>query len=119
MKTYLETTVASPGRKSVEERLREHPQLKARIERMLDVVENLGGAVVKADEAEERLVEEVRKMGQEALQEWAAGQQEQLERYWDERAGVARKAKKNSTGTRASGGSRFGSKPSGKAVRAR
>ena len=102
MKIYQEPTVASPRRKSMEERLREHPQLKARIERMLDVMENVDGDVVKADEAEERFIEELRKMGQEALQGWADGQQEQLDRYWSEREGVSRKSKKNSPGIRGS-----------------
>lgn len=102
METYLETLVASQRRKSMEERLREHPQLKERVERMLDVLENVDGDVVKADEAEERFIEELRKMGQEALQGWAENQQEQLDRYWSEREGVSRKSKKNSTGTRGS-----------------
>lgn len=102
MEKYLEMATGKPQRKSLEERLREHPQLKTRIEQMLDVIENLNGDVVKADEAEQRFIEELRKMGQEALQSWADGQQQQLERYWDEREGVSRKEKKTSTGIRAS-----------------
>jgi hypothetical protein len=101
MSKYLETVTGRPQRKSLEERLREYPEVRARIEQMLDVMENAAGDVVKADEAEQRLIEELRKMGQEALQAWADGQQQELERYWDEREGVSRKAKKNSTGTRA------------------
>lgn len=102
MSKYLETAIGRPQRKSLEERLREHPEVRARIEQMLDVMENVAGDVVKADEAEQRLIEELRKMGQEALQAWANGQQQELERYWDEREGVSRKDKKNSTGRRAS-----------------
>jgi len=102
MKKYLESAIDRPRRKSLEERLREHPQLRSRLEQMLDVLENVDGDVVKADEAEQRFIEELRKLGQAALQGWAAGQQAQLEHYWDEREGVSRKEKKNSTGTRAS-----------------
>lgn len=100
MKNYLETATRGVRRKSLEDRLREHPQLKERIERMLDVMENADGDVVKADEAEQRFIDELRKIGQEALQGWADGQQEQLARHWHEREGVSRKEKKNSTGTR-------------------
>lgn len=41
---------------------------------MLDVIGNVNGDVVKADEAEQRLIEELRKMGQDALQSRADGQ---------------------------------------------
>lgn len=102
MKKYLEPHPGLAPRKSLEERLREHPQLRARLEQILDVMENADGDVVKADEAEQRFIEELRKMGQEALQGWAEGQQRELERYWDQREGVSRKDKKNSTGTRGS-----------------
>lgn len=102
MTKYLETPLGKPQRKSLEERLREYPEVRARIERMLDVMENVNGDVVKADEAEQRFIEELRKMGQEVLQSWADGQQQHLERYWNGREGVSRKDKKNSTGTRGS-----------------
>ncbi len=39
------------------ERLENHPQLKDRIEAMLDVVEIAAGDVSKADEAEQRVIE--------------------------------------------------------------
>ena len=92
-----EARKASP--KSIDERLREHPELRARVERLLDVVENADGDVIKADEAEQRVLEELRRMGQEALQGWAENRQEKQEQYWDEREGVSRKEKKDSTGT--------------------
>jgi hypothetical protein len=100
MSKYLETPIGGSGRKTLDERLRSQPQLKARIEQMLSVIENADGDVVKADEAEQRFIEELRKMGQESLQAWAEGRQEQTEQYWNEREGVSRKDKKNSTGTR-------------------
>ena len=52
-------------------RLNRHPLLKARIEALLGVVENGGAEVEKADEAERRVIEELRQMGQEALRHWA------------------------------------------------
>jgi len=42
-------------------------------------------------------------MGQELLQDWATNEQHQVEQHWDQRPGVARKQKKESTGTPSSG----------------
>jgi len=88
------------------ERLKKHPELEERFEMILDIVENSGGDVEKADEAERRAIEAVRQMGNEIVQGWADGQQEKKEREYDAKAGVSRKGKKNSTGTRSSEKSR-------------
>lgn len=90
-------------KQSLEERLRRHPALRARVEALLEVAENATGEVVKADEAEERVAEQLRRMGQETLQAWAERRHEQQVKYWDARAGVNRKEKKDSTGIRGSG----------------
>lgn len=84
--------------KSLEERLREHPHLYERISRLLEVVENTDGDVVKADEAEQRVLEELRKMGQEALQSWADRKQERVEQAAEADPTLQRKEKKASTG---------------------
>ena len=80
------------------ERLQKHPHLQARIGALLDVVENATGDAVKADEAEQRVAEELRQMGQEALQAWAERKQTRLEAESDKRADLTRKEKKGSTG---------------------
>jgi hypothetical protein len=85
-------------RRSLDERLREYPELRARIEGLVEIVENEGGDVVKADDAEERVVQEIRRIGQEALQGWAERKHRRLVKEFDERAGVPRKEKKRSTG---------------------
>lgn len=51
-------------------RLDQHPTMKARVERMLDLIENAGGDLKRADEAERRAIEELRSMGQELLCDW-------------------------------------------------
>lgn len=95
----MNTQVEGVGRKkSLPERLQEHPELWSRIEQMLDLVENAGGDVVKAAEAERRVGEQLQQLGQEALQAWAERQQERQMRYWEGRSGVNRKEKKDSTG---------------------
>jgi hypothetical protein len=92
------------GKESLESRLNRHPHLRSRIERLLDIIDNAGDDVEKASAAEQRVMEELRKMGNEALHCWAGNQErkktEQLEQSDTE---VTKKVKKNSTGTRASG----------------
>ena len=39
------------GKKTLSERLKQHPELKERFEMILDIVENAAGDVEKADEA--------------------------------------------------------------------
>lgn len=52
-------------------RLVKHPQLKARFEAILDMVENTKGDLIRADEVEQRAIEQVRQLGKEVLQNWA------------------------------------------------
>jgi uncharacterized protein YPO0396 len=94
-----QTTGGKPMKKeSLEERLRKYPALRARFEAILEMVENETGECVRADEVEERLILELRQLGGETLQQWATQQEQQVTRYWDERAGVSRKEKKVSPG---------------------
>ena len=51
-------------------RLERHPVMKARMNRLLDMVENAGGDLKRADDAEQRAIDELRAMGQELLQAW-------------------------------------------------
>lgn len=81
-------------KRGLEERLREHPELRARFEQMLDIVENSQGDCVLADEAELRVLEQVRGLGRELLQGWAAAGAEKVERAWDKRLDFSRKEKK-------------------------
>jgi hypothetical protein len=64
-------TKTTSSSKSIEERLKDYPELKAKIEGLLSVVENAEGDLIKADAAEQRVVEEIRQLGQTALQTWA------------------------------------------------
>src|SRR5580693_1342306 len=75
---------------SLEERLKEYPELKTKIESMLAIIENAGGDVEKAAEAERRIIEELRQMGNEVLHSWARRQHQ---------AGRESEGKKSSTGT--------------------
>ena len=60
-------------------KLHAHPHIRERIISILSVVESDAAGLRRADDAEERLVEEIRRMGQEAMQAWALNQIEQTE----------------------------------------
>lgn len=51
--------------------LRDHPAIRTRIASMARAVANADGDLLEADAAKERLVEEMRHLGQTALQDWA------------------------------------------------
>jgi uncharacterized protein HemY len=53
------------------ERLNQHPKLRHRMKELLDVVENTAGDCTKADDAEQYVIDELRKMGNDALSSWA------------------------------------------------
>jgi hypothetical protein len=92
----------SPTRlcESLEERLNRHPELKAKIESLVSVVENAEGDLIKASEAEQRVIEEIRQLGQAALQGWATGQnQRQQDAFINDNPEARRTRKKISTGT--------------------
>ena len=100
------TGVGVSAERTLEERLREYPELRARFEAMLAIVENADGDVVKADEAEEEVIQELRQLGRSALQGWAERKQRRVQGESEGRSGVTRKVKKTSTGTPGSGRSR-------------
>ena len=82
------------GELTLEERLREYPELRVRFEEMLAIVENAAGDIVKADEAEQRVIEELRALGQSALQGWAERKQRLVQKQSEQQVGVTRKVKK-------------------------
>ncbi len=85
---------------SLEERLSAHPHLFERIEALLNVVENSASDLEKADLAEQRVMEEVRQIGQQALVSWAEHQhQKHLELLRQNHPQVRQHLKKNFTGT--------------------
>jgi hypothetical protein len=80
--------------------LQSHPRFRDRVASIASAVGNLAGDLTEADTAEERLVEEMRLLGREALQGWADERVEATERDLRGQAGMHRQGKKNSAGTR-------------------
>ncbi len=88
------------GQESLEKRLAQHPELKAKIESLLSVVENADGDLRAADAAEEQVIEEIRGIGQAALTGWAEQAHETARASFSQaHPNAHRSRKKNSTGT--------------------
>jgi hypothetical protein len=86
------------------QRLHQHPHLQVKVEELLAVVENAEGDVTSAHAAEQRVIEEIRQLGQAALQGWAARQnQQQGQAFIKQHPEAHRQRQKKFTGTAASG----------------
>ena len=100
---FTDHEAAVLGRPNLEARLDKYPGLRAKVEGMLALVENAGGDVEKAAEAEQRVIDAMRELGHELLQQWASAQAAGKAAAAHAPPGVNRKEKKRSTGTRGSG----------------
>ena len=80
--------------------LRTHPELRKRVSSIVLAVEGDEGELKEADAAEERLVEEMRLLGREALRSWAERRVEATEREIRQRPQMHRQGEKNSAGIR-------------------
>lgn len=73
------------------ELMNKNPKLKARVISILDISNNTSGDIIKANDAEERTIEELRKLGNEVLGSWADNR---VEKSTDE---ILEKEKENIT----------------------
>lgn len=61
------------------EGMRRHPQLRERFEAILNLAEGEEREVVTADQVEGMLIEEVRRLGNATMRDWATGARDKLE----------------------------------------
>ena len=77
-------------------RLNQHPALRQRMEALLNIVENTKGDSEKANDAEQYVIDELRKMGNDALSCWADNAVERsVETLHQEVSGLQGKGKKS------------------------
>ncbi len=83
--------------KTIEERLAEHPELKAQIETLLDIAES---DIEKAHDVEVRTVKSIQVVGQQVMQQWAEQQAQKKSDAAKDQNGpeLTGKGKKNSPG---------------------
>jgi len=94
----------SDHKPSIEERLQSHPHLRQRVEAILDIVEAPSGQVDTADEAEQRVTEELRRLGNDVLHGWAQDKEKQKAKDLQSQGlKITPNGKKNSPGTRRTG----------------
>jgi hypothetical protein len=103
---FTDREASGLGRPKVEARLDKYPGLRAKVEGMLDIIENAGGDVEKAAVAEQRVIDAMRALGHDVLERWAEQPQQTQGAAAQATPGVNRKEKKRSTGTPASEKSR-------------
>ncbi len=80
--------------------LRAHPELRRRVSSIVRAVEGEAGELKEADAAEERMFEETRLLGREALRSWAERRVEATEREIRQRPQMHRQGEKNCAGIR-------------------
>ena len=86
------------------QRLYQHPHLQVKVEELLAVVENAEGDLTSVHAAEQRVIEEIRQLGQAALQGWASRQnQQQSQAFIKQHPEARRQRQKKFTGTVALG----------------
>ena len=54
------------------EKLEQYPDLKLRVEELLQIIENDNGELLSAHVAEQRVIDSLRSLGNEMLQNWGA-----------------------------------------------
>lgn len=82
------------------EQLSKHPELRKRVENILNVAVDMNSGIELADTAEERLIEEGRHLNREALEAWAASKTSQIaERFETKHKNARKDVKKNFVGT--------------------
>ena len=82
--------------KTLEQRLKAHPQLRAQLLTMLDLAD---GQIEKADDVEEQLIGDVSRFGNQIMQDWAENRAETVTKSQQEtEPDLAGNGKKNFTG---------------------
>jgi hypothetical protein len=83
---------------AIAKRLEAHPVLASRFLSILDIAEDTKGNLRRADDAEQRAIDELRALGQEVLHDWGRRREEVEFAQARQQKGVVQQSKKNSTG---------------------
>ncbi len=88
-------------KKSFEQRLKNFPHLKTKLESLLDAVEDRSGDFERADDIEEYLIKQMREIAKEALSDWAIRKEnEKVNEFKENATDRESHSKKNSGGIR-------------------
>ena len=87
-------TQLSPQEQQLIEKLRKHPELMERFQSILEIGGNVDGPIKTADQVEELLIEEMRRLGNTTMKGWAGSVEERLSEQLRHREVSARARKK-------------------------
>lgn len=94
----------NPAEQQFIERLRQHPELLARFEIILELTRAADGPLLTADAVEEQRIQELRQLGHLSMNHWAsAAEQRVSDELKDSDATVRSRKKKRSSGGASSG----------------
>jgi hypothetical protein len=77
------------------EQLRGHPEMMVRVQSILEIARNAEGPLKSADEVEELLIEEMRRLGNVTLRQWAIQAEERVSTELKSQDPTVRSRKKN------------------------
>lgn len=83
------------GDEALLEKLRRHPELRERIEKILALADSPEHQSKTANEIEEILIEEVRRLGAETMRDWAQGVEKAIGAEMQQRKPSTYSGKKN------------------------
>ena len=66
--------------KKLVEQLRQHPEMMARVQGIIEIAHNEEGLLKSADEVEELLIQEIRQLGHATMGQWASQAEERVSR---------------------------------------
>lgn len=80
--------------KRLVEHLRGHPELMERLEAIVELAQAEGEKLLTADEVEGRLIEEVRRLGNQTMRDWAARAEKRVGKEMEASEGMRLRKKK-------------------------
>jgi len=84
----------NPEERQLIEQLREHPELMARVQSILKITRNAEGPLKTADEVEDLLIEEMRRLGSATMSHWAIEAEQRVSRELKSQDSTVRSRKK-------------------------
>ena len=88
------TSEFSATEKQFLEALRQHPELRARFQSILNLTRNADGPVQTAEAVEGQLIEALRQLGHESMNQWAAQAEQRVSTELQQQDATVRRRKK-------------------------
>jgi hypothetical protein len=85
---------ASQSEAQLLERLRQHPEMMERVQSILDIAYDAEGPLKSADQVEELLIQEMRRLGNSTMHQWATQAEQRVTRELKAQDATVRSRKK-------------------------